>query len=82
MRFLRFCGSTPADFHRYIFSEYLRKTVLFSLGAVLPAAAFPLAVLFGTAGPACLAAAALAGAGAVCLVNILRKRKTIFSFGR
>jgi tetratricopeptide (TPR) repeat protein len=79
MRFLCFCGSSPADFRHHIFSEYLWKTVLVSLCAVCAAAAFPLAVLFGTTG---LAAAALAGAGAVFLINILRKRKTILSSGR
>jgi tetratricopeptide (TPR) repeat protein len=82
VRFLRFCGSTPADFRRHVFSEYLRKTAPFSLGAVGAAAAFPLAVLFGAAGIAGLTAAALAGTVAVCLVNIQRKRKTIFSSGR
>lgn len=82
VRFLRFCGSSPAEFRRHVFSEYLRKTAHRSLAAVGAAAAFPLGVLFGFAGIAGLAAAALTGTGAVCLVDILRRRKTVFPSGR
>jgi tetratricopeptide (TPR) repeat protein len=79
MRFLRFCGSTPADFHRHVFSRCLRKTTLLSSAAVAAAAAFPLAMLFGAAGAAGLTAVA---AGVFSIDTVLRRKKIVSSSGR
>jgi tetratricopeptide (TPR) repeat protein len=80
LRFLRFCSSRPADYHRFVFSGRLRQAIAAALCAVLPSAAFLLFVLFGTAGLLSLAAAAMTGAILVYLVNLIRNRKTPLSF--
>ena len=79
LRFLRFFGSHPMDYRRHIFAEYLRRAIVLSLGAVLLASAFPLFVLFGTAGLAVLASAALSAAGAGYLIALIKKRKSQLS---
>jgi len=80
LRFLRFSSSRPADYHRFVFSGRLRHAITAALCVVLPAAAFPLFVLFGTAGLMCLAAAVMTGAVIVHLVDLIRKRKSPLSF--
>jgi tetratricopeptide (TPR) repeat protein len=80
LRFLRFCGSRPADFNRFILNRYLRRSAALAACAVLAAAAFPLAVLFGPAGAAFPAVAALAAAGAIFLFRRAKARKSNVAF--
>ena len=80
LRFLRFCSSGPSDYHRFVFAGRIRHAIAAGLCAVLSAAAFPLFVLFGTAGLLSLAAAVMTGAVIVHLVDLIRKRKSPLSF--
>ena len=82
MRFIRFCGSRQADYRSYIFSEYLKKVLALSAGAVALAAAFPLCVLFGTIGLAWLAATALTAIGGFRLFSFIKKRKSRVGFAQ
>jgi len=80
LRFLRFCSSRPADYKRFVFNGRIRHAIAAGLCAVLFAAAFPLFVLFGTAGLLYLAAAAVTGAVIIRFFNLIRNRKSPLSF--
>jgi tetratricopeptide (TPR) repeat protein len=81
LRYMRFCGSNMADFHRHVFGVYFRKTLAVAAGATLLAAAFPLTVVFGVKGLVYCAAAAFAVTMAFFIVTIIQRRKSGFPAG-
>jgi tetratricopeptide (TPR) repeat protein len=74
LRFLRFCGSSSTEFHRFIFAQGTRRAVTIAFFAIAVVAAFPILLFFGTKGIVLLAASALLLPGAAHLLAALRQR--------
>ncbi|MCU0608451.1 MAG: tetratricopeptide repeat protein [Chitinispirillaceae bacterium] len=78
LRFLRYTYGNKAAFDRYLFGYYFRKALRYSLAIIFAVASFPVYVLFGKTGLACLAGLAVIILGGI-IFAIHRKRAHAFN---
>lgn len=74
VRFLRYCGSKPADYYRYLFRRCFLHALTASGFAVLFAAALPATLLFGKYGLSAIGVSAAGIIGVAVAARLSRKK--------